>query len=161
MKAQRGSRGIALLFLQPGWKRGWMGKATPRPPHPREGDPIRIVQQAGWVSGPACSLQQSYQMYSHKLVLCQISDEVRSNEIRHSNLAYFFFLLFNNNIYLTAIGLQPGGSSQFTYIQDLLLDLGLGGLHEKHVVATWHLGYHLSICSWTQENLRTDLVQGQ
>ena len=27
-----------------------------------------------------------------------------------------------------------------------------GGLHEKHVVATWHLGYHLSICSWTQEN---------
>ena len=27
-----------------------------------------------------------------------------------------------------------------------------GGLHEKHVVATWHLGYHLSICSWTQGN---------
>ena len=25
-------------------------------------------------------------------------------------------------------------------------------LHEKHVVAIWHLGYHLSICSWTQEN---------
>ena len=27
-----------------------------------------------------------------------------------------------------------------------------GGLREKHVVATWHLGNHLSICSWTQEN---------
>ena len=40
-----------------------------------------------------------------------------------------------------------------SYMQDLLLNLGLGGgLHEKHVVATWHLGYHLSICSWTQEN---------
>ena len=25
-------------------------------------------------------------------------------------------------------------------------------LHEKHVVATWHLGYHLSICSWTEGN---------
>ena len=27
-----------------------------------------------------------------------------------------------------------------------------GGLHEKHVVANWHLGDHLSICSWTQGN---------
>jgi len=25
-----------------------------------------------------------------------------------------------------------------------------GGLHEKHVVATWNLGNHLSICSQTQ-----------
>ena len=27
-----------------------------------------------------------------------------------------------------------------------------GGLHEKHVMATWHLVDHLSICSWTQVN---------
>ena len=27
-----------------------------------------------------------------------------------------------------------------------------GGLHEKHVVATWNLGNHLSICFYTQEN---------
>jgi len=27
-----------------------------------------------------------------------------------------------------------------------------GGLHEKHVVATWNLGNHLSICLQTQEN---------
>ena len=27
-----------------------------------------------------------------------------------------------------------------------------GGLYEKHVVATWHLGDYLSICSWTQGN---------
>jgi len=27
-----------------------------------------------------------------------------------------------------------------------------GGLHEKHVVATWKLGNHLSICLYTQEN---------
>ena len=25
-----------------------------------------------------------------------------------------------------------------------------GGLHEKHVVATWNLGNHLSICFWVQ-----------
>ena len=27
-----------------------------------------------------------------------------------------------------------------------------GGLHEKHVVATWNLGNHLSICFQAQEN---------
>jgi len=27
-----------------------------------------------------------------------------------------------------------------------------GGLHEKHVAATWNLGNHLSICLYTQGN---------
>jgi hypothetical protein len=27
-----------------------------------------------------------------------------------------------------------------------------GGLHEKHVVATWNFGNHLSICYYTQGN---------
>ena len=27
-----------------------------------------------------------------------------------------------------------------------------GGLHWKHVVATWHLGNNLRICSWTEGN---------
>ena len=27
-----------------------------------------------------------------------------------------------------------------------------GGLYEKHVVATWNLGNHLSICFWAQGN---------
>ena len=27
-----------------------------------------------------------------------------------------------------------------------------GGLHEKHVVATWDLGNHLRICLWTKGN---------
>jgi len=27
-----------------------------------------------------------------------------------------------------------------------------GGLHEKHVVATWNVGNHLSICFWAQGN---------
>jgi len=27
-----------------------------------------------------------------------------------------------------------------------------GGLHEMHVVATWNVGNHLSICFWAQGN---------
>ena len=49
----------------------------------------------------------------------------------------------------TAIGLSPGGSGYFTCIQNMKLVTNKyksGGLHEKHVVATWNLGNHLSIC---------------
>jgi len=52
-------------------------------------------------------------------------------------------------IYLfTAIGLSPGGSGYFTCIQNMKLvttKFKSGGLHEKHVVATWNLGNPLSI----------------
>jgi len=54
------------------------------------------------------------------------------------------------NIYLfTAIELLPGGSGYFTCKQNMKLvttGFKLGGLHEKHVVATWNVGNHLSIC---------------
>ena len=53
-------------------------------------------------------------------------------------------------IYLfTEVGLLPGGSGYFTCIQNMKLvttKFKSGGLHEKHVVATWNLGNHLSIC---------------
>jgi hypothetical protein len=56
----------------------------------------------------------------------------------------------NSNKYLlTATGLSPGGSGYFTCIQNMKLvtnKFKSGGLHEKHVVATWNLGNHLSIC---------------
>ena len=59
-------------------------------------------------------------------------------------------------IYLfTAIGLLPGGSGYYTRKQNMKLvttRFKLGGLHEKHVVATWNLGNHLSICLQTQGN---------
>ena len=54
----------------------------------------------------------------------------------------------NNNL-LTAIGLSPGGSGYFTCIQNMKLvttKFKSGGLHEKHVVATWNFGNHLSVC---------------
>ena len=51
--------------------------------------------------------------------------------------------------YLTSNGLSPGGSGYFTCIQNMKLvtnKFKSGGLHEKHVVATWNLGNYLSIC---------------
>jgi hypothetical protein len=50
---------------------------------------------------------------------------------------------------LTAIELIPGGSGYFICIQNMTListKFKSGGLHEKHVVATWKVGNHLSIC---------------
>jgi len=51
--------------------------------------------------------------------------------------------------------LSPGGSDYFTCTQNLNVvttKFKSGGLHEKHVVATWSLGNHLSICLYTQGN---------
>ena len=60
-------------------------------------------------------------------------------------LVTLFLLL----LLLTAIGLSPGGSGYFTCIQNVKLvttEFKSGGLHEKHVVATWNHMNHLSIC---------------
>ena len=54
----------------------------------------------------------------------------------------------NNNNLFTAIGLLPGVSGYFTCKQNMKLvttKFKSGGLREKHVVATWNLGNHLSI----------------
>ena len=51
MKAQRVSRGIALLFLDLGAR--WGGWSTPRPGRFTPGkDPVPIVQEAGWAPEP-------------------------------------------------------------------------------------------------------------
>ena len=50
---------------------------------------------------------------------------------------------------LTAVWLSPGGSGYFTCVKNMKLVTNRckpGALHEKHVVATWNLGNHLSIC---------------
>jgi hypothetical protein len=59
--------------------------------------------------------------------------------------------------------LSPGGSGYFTCIQNTKLvtnKFQSGGLHEKHVVATWNLGNHLSICLLTEGNQETQGNQG-
>jgi len=50
--AHGGSRGIALLFLDHGTRRGWGVSVTPRPLCTPGKDPVSIVQEAGWAPGP-------------------------------------------------------------------------------------------------------------
>jgi len=62
---------------------------------------------------------------------------------------YIYIYLF------TEIGLLPGGSGYFTCKQNKNLGtirFKSGGLHEKHVVANWNVGNHLSICLQTRGN---------
>ena len=69
---------------------------------------------------------------------------VLGNVGEHSGMVvYIIIYLF------TAIWLLPGGSGYFTCKQNMKLvttRFKSGGLHEKHVVATWNVGNHLSIC---------------
>ena len=67
------------------------------------------------------------------------------NGLHNGRLLLLLLLL----LLFTAIGLLPGGSGYFTCIQNMKLvtnKFKSGGLHEKHVVAIWNLGNHLSIC---------------
>ena len=50
--AHSGSRGIALLFLDHGTRRGWGVSVTPWPLFAPGKDPVPIVQAAGWAPGP-------------------------------------------------------------------------------------------------------------
>ena len=62
---------------------------------------------------------------------------------------YTYYLIIQYKYLLTAIVLSPGGSGYFTCIQNMKLvtnKFKSGGLHEKHEVATWNVGNHLSIC---------------
>ena len=61
----------------------------------------------------------------------------------------YLLLLLLLLLLLTTIGLPPGGSGYFICIQNMKLvtnKFKSGGLREKHVVATWNIGNHLSIC---------------
>ena len=49
---QRVGRGIALLFHDRGTRRGWVVSSTPRPYFTPEKDPVPILQEAEWASGP-------------------------------------------------------------------------------------------------------------
>ena len=46
--AQRVGKGIALLFLDRGTRRGWVVSSTPRPHFTPGKDPVPILQEAGW-----------------------------------------------------------------------------------------------------------------
>jgi len=50
--AQRVCRGIALLFMTAALEGGWVVSITPRPHFTPVKDPVPIVQEAGWATGP-------------------------------------------------------------------------------------------------------------
>jgi len=50
--APRGSRGIALLFLDHSNRKEWVVSVTPRPFFTPGKEPVPIVHQAGWAPGP-------------------------------------------------------------------------------------------------------------
>jgi len=50
--AQRGSRRMALLFLDHGIRTGWGVSVTPRPLYTPGKDTVPILQEAGWAPGP-------------------------------------------------------------------------------------------------------------
>ena len=51
MRFYRVSRGIALIFLDHGTRRGWEVSVTPRPLFTTKKNTIPIVQEAGWAPG--------------------------------------------------------------------------------------------------------------
>jgi hypothetical protein len=101
MKAQRGSRGIYLLFLQPRRWVGWVVNATPRPLYPREGDSVQdgrgksrlcrdsipgpsspylfaVPTELSWPAQSASALlnYEMYQSYYHFLVAMKLGREI-------------------------------------------------------------------------------------
>ena len=50
--AHRGSRGLALLFLDHSARRGWGVSFTSRPLFNPGKDPVPVVQEVGWATGP-------------------------------------------------------------------------------------------------------------
>jgi hypothetical protein len=53
-----GGRGIDLIFLDLGARRGWLVSTTPQPLYPGK-DPVPIVQEAGWAPGPVWTCAKS------------------------------------------------------------------------------------------------------
>jgi len=52
VRPHKGSRGIALLFLDYGTRRGWGVSVTIQPIFTPGKNPVPIVQEAGWAPGP-------------------------------------------------------------------------------------------------------------
>ena len=71
--------------------------------------------------------------------------KVRNDFISLCSIVHIIIIIY----LFTAIGLSPGGSGYFTckqYMKLVTTKFKSGGLHEKHVVATWNVGNRLSIC---------------
>ena len=88
--------------------------------------------------------------------------------IYHKNIGLFniWTYIIYEHIYMylfTAIGLSPNGSGYFTCKQNMKLvttRFTSGGLHEKHVVATWNVGNRLSAFAYRHRETKKNLCRG-
>ena len=64
--AQRVGRGIALLFLDRGTRRGWVVSSTPQPHFTPGKDSVPILQETGWAPGPVWVGRKS-RPYQHSI----------------------------------------------------------------------------------------------
>jgi hypothetical protein len=63
-------------------------------------------------------------------------------------IRYIIYNIYCIIVYLTSNGLSPGGSGYYACTVNVIRrskKFNLEGLHEKHAVATWSIGNHLSI----------------
>jgi hypothetical protein len=79
-----GNRGIALLFFNLVRRWRWVVEATLRPLYPREGHPVPIMQEAGWVAGPDWKGAES-------IALTGVRSPDRPNHSESSSVLTFFF----------------------------------------------------------------------
>ena len=98
-------------------------------------------------------LGEEYKSFSSSL--CNVLHSPVASSLLGPNI--LLSTIFSNtlSLLLTAVGLSPGGSDYFKCKQNMKLvtnKFKTGRLHEKHVVATWNFGNHLSICLQTQGN---------
>jgi hypothetical protein len=73
------------------------------------------------------------------------SSSSSSSSSNNNNNNYYYYYYY----YLLQLGCHPVAVVFFTCIQNMKLvtnKFKSGGLHEKHVVATWNHGNHLNIC---------------
>ena len=94
--AYRGSRGIDLLFLDHGTRRGWGVSVTPRPLFTPGKDPVPIVQEAGWAPGPVWRGAEnlaptgSWSPYrpAHSRSLCRLRYPAQDETVAQVNFCY-------------------------------------------------------------------------
>jgi len=59
MKAQNGSRSVAVLILNLGARWGWFVNATLWPLYSQERSPVQVLEKAGWAPWPVWTVMKS------------------------------------------------------------------------------------------------------
>ena len=147
--AHRGSRGIALPFLNHGTRRGWGVSVTPRPLFTTGKDPVPIVQEAEWAPGPVWTgvenLSPGFDPRTVQPVASPSKHEFRENRLIDSHV------LFNGVNEFISVLITSLGQFGWNSLQDMctsfcgafLRFLKIGGWKFVHVLFVWvHMKSH-------------------